>query len=279
MPRVAERFGVTRRGPARRPPLEDQASYDCAMTEKRTGVSPGGSEIFRYDEPPKSESTVPAPSPHVAEIEKHFDHFFGTAESVFHEIVSDPVHIDVHIIAPQPTRNWWTLYTTGMSDRPMTVPQGKEKYRFAELVLALPPEWQIGALKITPRPDDLEQWYWPIRWLKQLARFPHEYGTWLAMGHSMPNGDPPQPLAPKTQLSGWILLPPISVPEEGRTASTADGRTVHLYSLHALHTAEMSLKLNQGTEALVDAFDRADVSEVLRPDRPPAVRRKLFGLF
>ena len=72
---------------------------------------------------------------------------------------------------------------------------------------------------------------------------------------------------------------PIGVPAEGRTIPLADGRTVKLYALHALHADEMTLKLDKGTDALLDAFDRAKVGEVLQPQRPSALRRKLFGLF
>jgi hypothetical protein len=62
-------------------------------------------------------------------------------------------------------------------------------------------------------------------------------------------------------------------------AQLSDGRRVHLYVLHALHLEELNLKLNRGTDALLDAFDRAHVPEVLDLQRPSSVRRKLFGIF
>jgi hypothetical protein len=133
-------------------------------------------------------------------------------------------------------------------------------------------------LQVTPPPPDLERWYWPIRWLKTLARLPHEYKTWLSAGHTVPNGDPPQPFAPETKLCCWLLLPPVSVPSAAREIAHTDGRTIHVHALHALHPAELSLKLNKGLDPLLDAFDRARVSEVLTIDRPSSVRNKLFGL-
>jgi hypothetical protein len=54
---------------------------------------------------------------------------------------------------------------------------------------------------------------------------------------------------------------------------------VHLYVLHALHLEELTLKLNRGTDALLEAFDRAGVPEVLDLQRRSSVRRKLFGIF
>jgi hypothetical protein len=198
---------------------------------------------------------------------------------VLHEIVSEKIHLDVHLIPPGPERDCWTLFTSGMSDLPMTTPPEADEAKYAELVLSLPADWKIDLLQVTPPPEDLERWYWPVRWLKQLARFPHEYGTWLGFGHTIPNGDPPQAFAPGSHFCCWLLLPPVSVPEEARQVALADGRTVNLLALHALHPEEVALKLKKGTDALLEAFDKADVSEVLAVDRPPAGRRKRFGIF
>jgi hypothetical protein len=99
------------------------------------------------------------------------------------------------------------------------------------------------------------------------------------MGHTIPNGDPPTPFALGTRLCGWLLLPPVGVPDEAQTVKLSDGRTVNLFVLHALYLEELSLKLNQGVDPLLEAFDRTGVSEVLTLDRKPAVGRKLFGLF
>jgi len=237
--------------------------------DKKPETSASGNPIHRYEARDR-DWTAPAESKGMEAIEEHCTRFFGEAETVFHEIVSDLVHIDVHVVPPRPTRNVWTLYTTGMSDLAMTVPEGAEDARFAELLLFLPAGWRVDQLDVTPPPPDLERWYWPVRWLKMLARFPHEYETWLGSGHSMPNGDPPEPFAPDTSLCAWMLLPPISVPAEGRTITLPD-RTVNLYVLHALHPDELELKLARGMNDLLDAFEQHDVSDVLQIDRPSSV--------
>jgi hypothetical protein len=74
-------------------------------------------------------------------------------------------------------------------------------------------------------------------------------------------------------------LPPVSIPPEARRIRLSDGRSVNLFALHALHVEELTLKLNKGLDALLDAFERHGVSEVLAVDREPAARRKLLGLF
>jgi len=239
--------------------------------------SASGTPILRHAVG-ESGGTPPAEQTLASEIESHFEKHFGPVAIVFHEIVSDLIHLDVHVIRPGPERNCWTLFTTGMSALPMTPPPGAEDKQWAELLISLPPEWELDLLKGTPASNEDERGYWPVRWLKALACLPHEYETWLATGHTIPSGDPPQPFAPETKLCCWLLLPPVSVPAEARRIGLSDGRTVDLFALNALHLEELTLKLNKGLDALLDAFDRHQVSEVLAVDRPPAARRKLLGL-
>lgn len=248
--------------------------YPCAMSQGKPVMrAPDGSAILRHQATPRG-FEVPATTPCVEEIEAHIAKHFGKPTNVFHELVSDRVHIDVHFIPPGPGRNHWTLFTTGMSALPMSVPQGAEDYRYAELMISLPANWKIDALSKKPPPKDLERWYWPVRWLKKLARLPHDFNTWLGTMHTIPNGDPPRPLAPETRMSGWMLLPPIMEDEEASYISLSDGRVVYLYFIHALHANEMDYKLKHGGEALLDKLAGVDASEILNVARPSGVGKK-----
>lgn len=62
------------------------------------------------------------------------------------------------MIPPAVDRPFHVLVTSGMSDLAMTVPEGMEFFRRAELMIALPADWPIEG----PRFED-EQGYWPIR--------------------------------------------------------------------------------------------------------------------
>jgi hypothetical protein len=189
-------------------------------------------------------------------------------ESVFHELVSDLVHIDLHWVPPQPERDYHTLVTTGMSDRPMTVPAGAEDFRYAELVIGLPREWPLseGAFQD-------ERNYWPVRWMKQLARFPHEYQTWLAPAHTVPNGDPPQPFAPNTGFCCWLLWPPALTAEEFVELKIDEHKTVHFMALIPLYEEEMQLKLSEGVDPLIDRLAEAGVTELLDVGRKNTCQR------
>jgi hypothetical protein len=89
-----------------------------------------------------------------------------------------------------------------------------------------------------------ESVYWPLRLLKWLARFPHEFGTWLGFGHTVPHGDPPGPFAADTELCGAILLPPVLGPDGFERVEAAE-RTINVFAVIPLYADEMDLKLTE----------------------------------
>ena len=231
--------------------------------------SESGAPIHRHEARESGFEPAIGDSENIDRITEHIEAHVGPVATVFHEIISDLVHVDVHIVAPRPERNCYTLVTSGMSDRAMNAPPEYSDFRFSELVIALPPDW----------PMSQESWndeanYWPIRLLKFLSRFPHAYRTWLWATHTVPNGNPPEPLGSNTRMTGVILLPPITLPREFRELVIDPGKTIHFHSVIPLHGDEMDLKLKEGAEALFDGFDKNGVSELLSPARKSVVRRK-----
>lgn len=71
-------------------------------------------------------------------IQQHVERFIGKVDMVYHEIISDFVHLDIFLVNPTPERNFFTLVTSGMSQRPMKAPPGAEKFQYAELMICLP---------------------------------------------------------------------------------------------------------------------------------------------
>ncbi|MEO0479410.1 MAG: suppressor of fused domain protein [Planctomycetota bacterium] len=242
--------------------------------------SEGGSRIERHETPDDGLVAPAEPLPGAHEsIEGYFQQHFGEVSEVYHELVSHRVHLDVHIICATKDRPFHVLFTTGMSDLPMTVPEGVPAPTRAELMIALPASW----------PLDQKCWkdennYWPIGVLKMLARMPHEYGTFLGAGHTIPNGDPPQPFAPNTSLCCSFLLELLGlVPDQGRVELDG-GESIQFYNVMFLHHGEVQLKLEKGTDALLERFGNqvAPVLDVGRPDvtrSKPVGRKKRFGLF
>ena len=171
---------------------------------------------------------------------------------------------------PTAERPFHTFVTSGMSDLPMTLPAGARQAGvtdLAELVVCLPADW--------PVPEWNAPWddaaYFPVRWLKNLARSSSEYGTWLGYGHSTQNGEPAAPLAPGSWLVGWVLRPPMTLPAEAHSVPLPDGRRIDLFAVIGVTQAELDRKLRSGVEPLFDGFDAAGVNEVLDVRRPSAV--------
>ena len=233
-------------------------------------VSPGGSTIHRHQ--PRQTPFEPAMSDGATAVlvEEHVGRHLGEVKSVFHELISDLVHLDVLFIPPTPERPYHSLVTSGMSDRPMTVPDGAEDFLHAELMLCLPADWKLGTDESGEDHFRDERNYWPIRWLKTLARLPHEYGTWLGAQHTIPNGNPARPLAPGVPFTGFILGPVFTAPE-GFGRLDAAGKTIHFLSVIPLTTAEMDFKLAHGADALFSALVERGVTELVDVNRPSVV--------
>ena len=236
----------------------------------REETSPGGSRIFRH-RPREGEPEYTGGDPALVEaVDDHLQEHFGDYDgNVFHEVVSPLVHVDLHLVPATEERPWQTVMTSGMAERPMTVPEGLEEHRYAELVLALPPEWPLEQEAL----DDERNW-WPLRVLKQIARLPHEYDTFIWYGHTIPNGDPPEPYAENTELCCALITPPVLAPDGFDSLSLPDGRSVTVFGVVALHAAEMKFKLDHGAEKLWELLQENEVSELVDVGRPSVVTRK-----
>jgi len=226
-------------------------------------MSPGGSAIYKYDEPQGGELRVPeAVGVYAEEIEAHFmTQFPGRECDVLHEIISDLVHIDVHVMRPTSADDFFVIYTTGMSDLPMHVPPempGAETYRHAELFLYLPSDWDPKKA-LTMDGDLPNENFWAISFLKYLARFPHEYQTWLGAGHTIPNGPDYTPILPDSQMSAFVLL---DLGEALSEMTAKGGQTVRFFMLQPLSRAETEYKLRHGMDALISRFQEKNVSLV-----------------
>lgn len=237
-------------------------------------TSKDGTAIYRHEHRNREFEMAVGDSENIEAISDHVEQHIGKVGMVFHELISDLVHIDVHWVKPTKKRPWHTLVTSGMSDLPMTVPDPMAEFERAELLIQLPREW-----KISDKAFESEQWYWPVRTLKMLARLPHEFETWLGTGHTIPNGDPAEPYADNTKFSCALILPPLNAPDEFHCMETADGTSIWFYSVVPLYEEETNFKLNKGLDALLARFDKADVTDIVDINRTNSCRKKWFGLF
>ena len=280
MSKKASRKGVSRgakkkidsKGPAKSrrtatkksSPKSSAATQNAKRSDASKQVSAGGSELIRHNEPSAAATAFPPQmltTQQMSLIEGHVAQYVGKPSGVVHEIISFGIHLDVLPVEPSETFPYKTFVTMGMSAVPMNV-NGLRKAR-AELCVVLPPDWPTDE----NLPDAKEK-HWPIAWLKNLARMPLYYDTYLDTGHTVPNGDPAEPLAPDCKFTGWLVMSPLSVVDEFFELK-APRFKVNFFQIVPLYKEELNIKLDEGLEALLLRFAavRMEVEQMCDPDR------------
>jgi hypothetical protein len=251
--------------------------------------APGDSDSLQLE---RNDMTLlsPGPTRFLNQITRHIDRAIGPCPMVFHEIISADIHLDLHIVPPQrgPAtadhpfgRDFYTIVTSGMSSLAMPATpalgglrqQAPEYPRYAELMITLPATWpglRPDGTFVQDHMSEEANW-WPIRWLKMLARMPHEFDTCVGNGYTIPNSPSDQSFASNTGFASILLLPSVLHPA-ARHLVAHDDVTIEFMALWPLYPEEMELKANHGLEALRTAFAAADVTDLLNIHRPNVAR-------
>jgi hypothetical protein len=220
-------------------------------------VTPGGSLIRPPLDKVPSSRIGATEHQYNAEREAVYDQLWGEPETIIHELIPFVPHVDVYVHPPgHAGRGYYTLVTGGMSDLPMTFPPGREPPQGrAELILYVR----------EPREDHFEL-------LQFLAHYPHDAGRWLAHGHTLPSGDPPEPFFPDSELSVILLIESI-VRADARLPELLqlEGQPVELLWVVPITEPECELKLEEGLSALMKVFQRKGLHHVLHEQRPSLV--------
>ena len=203
------------------------------------------------------------------QIRSHVERHIGRIDRVF---PGDAVRFtaDVLYVKPINSRPYHTLVTAGMSSVAMQAPPDASAPRRIELMMTLPEAWKLS--------DTDERTHWPTRLLQTLSRWPREHEGWLGWGRTVPNGDPPQPLAPRTALCGVIVAPSLLVPVTFYELDI-DGERVAFYSAIPLYREELELQAREGMAALLGRLLHDDINDVVDIKRRNVGKKKRFGFF
>lgn len=202
------------------------------------------------------------------EIEAHVEEHVGKIETVLHEAISDVIHLDILFVPATANRPYHTLITSGVSDLPMNVPDTVKRFNRVELVISLPANWPI-----TQDAFQDENNYWPVRWLKLIGRFPHEYNTWVGWGHTIPYGDPAMPIA-NTNFIGVMLGSPYWLDGQFFQLQASNNDIITFYNLIPLYQEEMDFKLKYGADVLEKELGQQAIKFVVDVNRPSAIKGK-----
>lgn len=172
-------------------------------------------------------------------------------------MVSLDFHLDVCFVQSE-KYNFNLLLTAGMSTLEMTVPpdvENPQRYKFAELMLLLPKSIAFGEVT-GDNPND-----WLIDMLKENARFPHHYDTWLTIGHTLQATAGMEPYEGHTEYTGVVILPSVNFDEDFTTLQAGENR-INIYSVFPLYADEMNYKIEKGYNALLDRLIDKNAKEV-----------------
>lgn len=227
--------------------------------------SVGGSVILDFD--PTKGKPKPgfsnAPEEWQELRERHYKKWLGESENilVWQEIMPVIPHVDIHVFPPlkELDRNFYTLITSGMSDEKMTLPKKIDGQNArAELV------FYVSDVDIKPYQTE-EPWY--ITSMRFLAHFPFDFKSWLAVSHTLPNGNPPTPVVEGSSLTTALFLTPIFEPKEFVQDFKLGDEKVNFLWLTFLSNEETEYKLVHGYNALVDKLNSDNMPQVFNPFR------------
>jgi hypothetical protein len=238
-------------------------------------VSTGGASTKRYEERHLSYRDSAAVPRNLDHIIQHLKPLLGDVYFVHPLPAENVVKIDLILFPPNDDRKDWTIVTAGMSDKRMTLPGSlseseRQSLQFAELAISLPPNaYSInsqGALsddQIMSGPNA-----WVVGLLAILGHFPHDYGTWLGIGHSVPNGDPAEPYTSSVPFSGVVIAPVNRWPDAYQVMDTSDRQPVNFLSVVPVYAEEMDFLLDKGFDALFSELTNWGFNRMVDESRP-----------
>ena len=184
-------------------------------------------------------------------VSAYIEQQYGEYENVMHEIVSPDIHCDIVIVEPTEDQPYYKLITMGAGAYRMNVPKSLkgEVYERAEYVIFLPKDWNFDLYN--------EEFYWPIRMLKTIARLPVNSGDWLGIRHTVHLTEDGGPLSETAGYNSCVLLPSLGMEKQYVKPLKLGfwGKKIAFYQIFPLYQEELEFKLAHSLDELIDKMD------------------------
>lgn len=192
-----------------------------------------------------------------AELEKHLEKHAGPIEARWENLL---------LVRATQERDCHVIVTCNLSDEPME--SAKNEWKWAELCALLPSDWPLD-----PAQWENPDFGWPAFELQRLVEVTRQSGSWLGFGHTVPNGDPPQPFAPSTEQCATFLLPPLELPPNFARLRLLDEEILNFWAIVPIYAGELALKMNQKAPSLIEKLSTKGVSDRIAPTRPDVFQK------
>lgn len=170
------------------------------------------------------------------EIIKFIEENFGKIEEVYETGYSD-FSLDIAQINPTEKKPYYTLITLGMGEHKMYNQNNENFSSFAELMISLPPDWNI---------DD-DNYKWVLNYLVNLAYIPFTFYFSYEWGHLENNIEP---FTNETKLSAVSILYP-EMKKENSELLKLENRNLQFYQIVPLYDEEYTFALKNGMKNLL----------------------------
>lgn len=171
------------------------------------------------------------------EIIKFIEENFGRIEKIYQDVGYDDLYLDVAQINPTKEKPYYTLITLGMGEHKMYNQNNENFSSFAELMISLPPDWNL---------DD-ENYTWTIDELMHLAYIPFTFYFSYEWGHLENNFES---FSSNTKLSAVTLLYP-EMKKENSGLLKLENRNLQFYQIVPLYDEEYTFALKNGMKNLL----------------------------
>lgn len=142
------------------------------------------------------------------------------------------------------------------------------EFEFAELMMLIPKEIEFDQVYSGQNKND-----WIISILKQSAKFPHFFDTWVGIGHTLQAEMDMSPYSRETKFVGALILPPVTFGKDF-TEIHKNGRKINIYNVFPLYKDELEFKIENGYNKMLDLLIEANGKEVLDMKRKSLISKK-----
>jgi hypothetical protein len=126
---------------------------------------------------------------------------------------------------------------------------------YIELITFLPSGWPIGKPELGER-----DFYWPIKLIKDLGRFPNTHATWLGFGHTVP--EPKDSYLYEKGFEATILLKSKTIDEEFQRVEF-DGGAIDILMPFPITGKELAFKKEKGIMAFAELYARYEGDDLI----------------